>query len=100
MHEAPGARPQADEGRDSEQAFVTAVRALPWRAGRAHAFVHGEARAVMHGIRPYLRKERGVPRADASISGYWRRGRSEESFPGMEVRAGEGRVRGRLSERD
>lgn len=80
VHEAPGAHPQAGRGGESEQAFVTAVRALPWRAGRVHAFVHGEARAVMHGIRPYLLKERGVPRADASISGYWRRGRSEESF--------------------
>lgn len=80
VHEAPGARPQAGEGGDREQAFVTAVRALPWRPGRVHAFVHGEARAVMHGIRPCLLKERQVPRADASISGYWRRGRSEESF--------------------
>ncbi|WP_254666395.1 siderophore-interacting protein [Humibacillus sp. DSM 29435] len=60
--------------------LVDAVRALPWRPGRVQAFVHGEARAVMHGIRPYLLTERGVPRADASISGYWRRGRSEESF--------------------
>jgi NADPH-dependent ferric siderophore reductase len=34
---------------------------------------------VMHQIRPYLLRERGLPR-DVSISGYWRRGRSEESF--------------------
>lgn len=57
-----------------------AVRAVPWRAGRVHAFVHGEASVVMHGIRPYLLKEREVPRADASISGYWRAGRTEEGF--------------------
>lgn len=57
-----------------------AVRALPWRPGRVHAFVHGEAQTVMHGIRPYLFTERGVPRADVSISGYWRVGRTEESF--------------------
>ncbi|MCD4536340.1 siderophore-interacting protein [Nocardioides sp. cx-169] len=60
--------------------LVAAVRALPWREGRVHAFVHGEAQAVMHGIRPYLLKERGVPREDASVSGYWRRGRTEEGF--------------------
>lgn len=58
----------------------SAVRALDWRPGRVHAFVHGEAQAVMHGIRPYLFAERGVPRADVSISGYWRIGRTEESF--------------------
>jgi NADPH-dependent ferric siderophore reductase len=57
-----------------------AVRALPWRPGRVQAFVHGEAHAVMHGIRPYLLKEREVPRADVSISGYWRQGRTEEGF--------------------
>jgi NADPH-dependent ferric siderophore reductase len=60
--------------------LVAAVRALPWREGRVHAFVHGEAQAVMHGIRPYLLKDRGIPREDASISGYWRRGRTEEGF--------------------
>lgn len=57
-----------------------AVRAVTWRPGRVQAFVHGEARAVMHGIRPYLFRERGLDRADVSISGYWRRGRTEEGF--------------------
>ncbi len=45
-----------------------------------HAFVHGEAQAVMHEIRPYLLRERNIPRADVSISGYWRQGRTEEAF--------------------
>ncbi|SDD57197.1 siderophore-interacting protein [Nocardioides lianchengensis] len=57
-----------------------AVRALPWREGRVQVFAHGEAQVTMHGLRPYLLKERGVPRQDASISGYWRRGRTEETF--------------------
>lgn len=65
---------------DQEAPLVAAVRALPWREGRVHCFVHGEAHAVMHGIRPYLLRERALPRADVSISGYWRRGRSEEAF--------------------
>lgn len=60
--------------------FAEAVRALPWRGGRVQVFVHGEAHEVMHGIRPYLVREREVPRADLSISGYWRRGRTEEGF--------------------
>jgi NADPH-dependent ferric siderophore reductase len=60
--------------------LATAVRALEWLPGRVHAFVHGEAEEVMHGVRPYLLKERGLARDQVSISGYWRRGRSEEGF--------------------
>lgn len=70
LHRTDPAHPGLAEG----------VRALPWREGRVHAFVHGEAQAVMHEIRPYLFTERAVPRADVSISGYWRQGRTEESF--------------------
>jgi len=80
-HELPLARPEGIELIWlREGALAAAVRALPWREGRVHAFVHGEAQAVMHGIRPYLLAERGVPREDVSISGYWRRGRTEEGF--------------------
>ena len=62
------------------QSLASAVRALEWLPGRVHAFVHGEAAEVMHDIRPYLLKERGLDRDQVSISGYWRRGRSEEGF--------------------
>jgi NADPH-dependent ferric siderophore reductase len=65
-------------GRDDD--LERAVRDLPWPPGRVHAFVHGEAQEVMHGIRPYLLKERGLDRDQVSISGYWRRGRTEEGF--------------------
>ncbi len=34
----------------------------------------------MHGIRPYLLRERGLARDQVSISGYWRQGRTEEGF--------------------
>jgi NADPH-dependent ferric siderophore reductase len=60
--------------------LAPAVLALPWRDGTPDCFVHGEAESVMHGIRPYLLKERGVDRAHVSISGYWRQGRTEEGF--------------------
>lgn len=60
--------------------LAAAVRALPWPPGRVQAFVHGEAGDVMHDLRPYLIRELRVPRHDVSISGYWRRGRTEESF--------------------
>lgn len=63
-----------------ESMLERTVRDLPWLPGRVQAFVHGEAEVVMHGIRPYLLKERGLPRPDVSISGYWRRGRTEEGF--------------------
>jgi len=62
------------------EALVPVVRDLPWPEGRVQVFVHGEAEVVMHGLRPHLLRERGVARADASISGYWRRGRTEEEF--------------------
>lgn len=60
--------------------LVEAVRAMPWLPGDVHVFIHGEADTVMHHLRPYIRRERGVPAASASISGYWRRGRTEEGF--------------------
>ena len=49
--------------------------------GQVQVFIHGEAQAVMHNLRAYIRKERGVDAKWASsISGYWRRGRTEETF--------------------
>lgn len=65
---------------DGEAPLIGAVRSLPWPGGDVQVFVHGEAETVMKHVRPYLRRERGVPAARASISGYWRRGRSEEGF--------------------
>lgn len=60
--------------------LVEAVKNLEWLPGFPQVFIHGEAQAVMHNLRPYIRKERGVPAGSASISGYWRRGRTEEGF--------------------
>lgn len=62
-------------------ALAEAVRAAPWREGQVQVFIHGEANAVMHDLRRYIRREREVPAAWASsISGYWRLGRTEEGF--------------------
>ena len=61
--------------------LIEAVTATQWLPGQVHVFIHGEAQAVMHNLRPYIRSERGVDAKWASsISGYWRRGRTEESF--------------------
>jgi NADPH-dependent ferric siderophore reductase len=60
--------------------LIEAVKSAPWLPGQVHAFIHGEAQAVMHNLRPYIRKDREVDAKWASISGYWRRGRTEETF--------------------
>lgn len=61
--------------------LIAAVREAAWSPGQVQVFIHGEAQAVMHNLRPYIRKERGVGTEWAgSISGYWRRGRTEERF--------------------
>jgi NADPH-dependent ferric siderophore reductase len=61
--------------------LIEAVTTALWLPGQVHVFIHGEAQAVMHNLRPYIRKERGVDAKWASsISGYWRRGRTEELF--------------------
>ncbi|MFD6107900.1 siderophore-interacting protein, partial [Nocardia salmonicida] len=60
--------------------LVAAVRAAEWLPGQVQAFVHGEAESVMRQLRPYLRKERDIAPKWLSISGYWRRGRTEEGF--------------------
>ncbi|MFI6368120.1 siderophore-interacting protein [Nocardia sp. NPDC050630] len=67
--------------REPGDALAEAVRAATWREGRVQVFIHGEARAVMQDLRRYIRRERGVSAEwAASISGYWRRGRTEEGF--------------------
>jgi NADPH-dependent ferric siderophore reductase len=60
--------------------LVEAVTTAQWLPGQVQVFIHGEAQAVMHNLRPYIRKDRGVQAKWASISGYWRRGRTEETF--------------------
>ena len=56
-----------------------AVESLSFPAGRVHAFVHGEASTV-RAIRRHLLVDRDVPRAALSISGYWKRDRTEEGW--------------------
>jgi NADPH-dependent ferric siderophore reductase len=61
--------------------LIAAVKEAAWLPGQVQVFIHGEAQTVMHNLRAYIRKERGVDAKWASsISGYWRRGRTEETF--------------------
>ena len=46
---------------------------------RVHAFVHGEASAVRE-LRRHLLVDRGLPREALSVSGYWKRTRTEEGW--------------------
>lgn len=61
------------------EALLEAVRGLDFPAGRAHAFVHGEAGFVKE-LRRLLRVEKEIPREDLSISGYWRLGHNEDGW--------------------
>jgi NADPH-dependent ferric siderophore reductase len=69
-----------DDRAGDQAPLIEAVKSALWLPGQAHVFVHGEAQAVMHNLRPYIRKDREVNAKWASISGYWRRGRTEETF--------------------
>jgi NADPH-dependent ferric siderophore reductase len=61
------------------QLLVDAVSALDFPSGKVHAFVHGEAGFVKE-LRKLLRIERGLPREQLSISGYWRYGADDEAW--------------------
>ncbi|WP_396334231.1 siderophore-interacting protein [Arthrobacter sp. lap29] len=60
-------------------ALLDAVRNGPWPEGTVHAFVHGE-REYMKALRDLLFKQRGLERAQVSLSGYWAYGRTEDYF--------------------
>jgi NADPH-dependent ferric siderophore reductase len=71
----------AEEAAGDHAPLIEAVKGAPWLPGQVQVFIHGEAQTVMHNLRPYIRKERKVDAKWASsISGYWRRGRTEETF--------------------
>jgi NADPH-dependent ferric siderophore reductase len=70
-------RSAADQ--DSHEALHEAVSQLEFPGGRVHCFVHGEASAVRQ-IRRHLLADRGLERDALSISGYWKRSRTEEGW--------------------
>jgi NADPH-dependent ferric siderophore reductase len=63
----------------TDAVLLEAVRALAFPAGPVHAFVHGEASAV-RAVRRHLVVERGVPLEAMSVSGYWKRTRTDEEW--------------------
>jgi NADPH-dependent ferric siderophore reductase len=69
-------RPTSGDPADQQ---VEAIAALPWVDGKVDVFVHGEA-AEVRAVRRYLLAERGIDRASASISPYWRRRMDDEAW--------------------
>ncbi|RBY90297.1 siderophore-interacting protein [Blastococcus sp. TBT05-19] len=61
------------------EALVAAVTATPLPEGRGHVFVHGEAYAV-RALRGHLRETCGLDPEWTSVSGYWRRGDTEDRW--------------------
>lgn len=80
IHRGAGSDEADDAVAGDNAPVIAAVRAAEWLDGEPQVFIHGEAQAVMHNLRRYVRKERGVSAGNASISGYWRRGRTEDGF--------------------
>lgn len=80
VHRGGPAGEVGDDIAGDNSPLIAAVRGAEWLDGEPQVFIHGEAQAVMHNLRGYVRKERGVGAKSASISGYWRRGRTEEGF--------------------
>ena len=72
VHQSP-----ADQG--PHAALYEAVSQLDFPSGRVHCFVHGEASAVRD-IRRHLLADRGLERDALSISGYWKRSRTEDGW--------------------
>ena len=64
---------------DDHDVTLDALQALAFPAGRDHAFVHGEASTVRD-VRKHLLADRGLPREALSVSGYWKRTRTEEGW--------------------
>ena len=69
-------RPDAPPG----DAMVAAVRAAPLTPG-TRIWAAGEAAAVQR-VRRHLFEDRGCPRAEATVRGYWKHGRSGDADEG------------------
>ncbi|WP_136443628.1 siderophore-interacting protein [Pacificoceanicola onchidii] len=63
------------------------IRALPWPSGRVQTCIAGES-AVVRALRAFLHQEKGLPRADTYISGYWKIGLVEDEH--QKVKRAEG----------
>lgn len=67
------------DGQSPGVCLAEAVRNAPYPEGAVQAFVHGNAHMVKD-VRRYLFVERGLDKAQASISGYWRTEYTEDAW--------------------
>ncbi|MGY9048432.1 hypothetical protein P775_23800 [Puniceibacterium antarcticum] len=58
------------------------IREIDWPDGRVQTCIAGES-SVINGLRQYLQVERGLPRDDTYISGYWKIGLVEDEHQNM-----------------
>ncbi len=68
-----------DEDDKRPSLLIGALEQLRFPVGVVHAFVHGEASTV-RAVRRHLLVDRGIPRERLSVSGYWKRSRTEEGW--------------------
>lgn len=64
---------------DPESVLLEAITAFEFPSGTPQVFVHGEAGEV-RAVRKHLITERGVSKEGASISPYWRRDHTDETW--------------------
>ena len=67
------------DGRHPGVALADAVQRSEWDPDGLCAFVHGNADMIKD-LRRFLFLDRGVPRSQVSISGYWRTGLTEDDW--------------------
>lgn len=88
VHRGAGADEVGEEHAGDNAPLVAAVRSAEWPPGQVQVFIHGEAQTVMHNLRPYIRKERGVARqmggVDLGILAAW----PHRDIPRVEAGAG------------
>ena len=90
-----------DDAAGDHAPLIAAVKEAAWLPGQVQVFIHGEAQAVMHNLRAYIRKERGVGRqvgiVDLRLLAAWPHRRD---VPAVEARTCRGRGKGqRLTRR-
>ncbi|MEM7693091.1 MAG: siderophore-interacting protein [Pseudomonadota bacterium] len=71
-----------DDPHRPSTAQVDFVRQMTWRPGRVQTCIAGES-SVIRAFRTLLHNEKGLPKADTYISGYWKIGLVEDQHQAM-----------------
>ncbi|MEO1686467.1 MAG: siderophore-interacting protein [Pseudomonadota bacterium] len=71
-----------DDPHRASLAQLDAIRAMDWPEGRVRACIAGEHSAI-RALRAFLLTEKGLPKEDAYISGYWKIGLIEDAHQAL-----------------